>query len=79
VTWNFATGSSGSSHTLTSPLIVAAGGNLVVTLSNDVAMASNAPQACAGAYFSLPSFTGVTASAGGATATTSPATDAWTS
>jgi hypothetical protein len=79
VTWNFATGSSGSSHPLTSPLIVAASGNLVVTFSNDVTMASTAPQACAGAYFSLPSLTGVTASAGGATATTSPATDAWTS
>lgn len=79
VGWNFATSSSGSSHTLTTPLTVAANGSLSVTLTNDVTMASATPAACASTYFSLPSFTGITASGGAATATTSPATDAWTS
>jgi hypothetical protein len=79
VTWNFATGTSGTSHTLTSPLTVGANGNLSVTLTNDVAMATSAPAACAGGYFSLPSLTGVTATGGAASATASPATDAWTS
>jgi hypothetical protein len=83
VTWNYATGSSGSSHTLTTPLIVAASGGsdnpLAVTLTNDASMAVSAPAACESTYFSMPSFTGVTASAGGGTATTSPATDSWTS
>lgn len=79
VTWNFATGTSGTSHTLTSALTVAANGTLSVTLTNDVNMATSAPAACAGSYFSLPSLTGVTATGGAATATTGPATDAWTS
>jgi hypothetical protein len=83
VTWSYATGSSGSSHTLTTPLIVAASGAsdnpLAVTLTNDASMAVSAPAACESTYFSMPSFTGVTASAGGGTATTSPATDSWTS
>jgi hypothetical protein len=83
VGWNFATGTSGSSHTLTSPLTVAASGAannpLTVTLTNDASMLATAPLACAGTYFSLPSLIGVTATGGAATATTSPTTDAWTS
>jgi len=83
VTWNFATGSSGSSHTLTTPLVVAAGGQsdnpLLVTLTNDASMASSAPAACESTYFSMPSFTGVTATGGAATSTSSPASDGWTS
>jgi hypothetical protein len=79
VTWNFATGSSGTSHTLSSPLTVAANGNLTVTLTNDVVMASTTPAACANTFFSMPSFTGVTATGGAATVTSGPATDAWTS
>jgi hypothetical protein len=83
VTWSYATGSSGSSHTLTTPLIVAASGAsdnpLAVTLTNDATMAVSAPVACESTFFSMPSFTGVTASGGGGTATTSPATDSWTS
>ena len=39
VTWNFSTGTSGTSHTLTTPLTVGASGQannpLVVTLTND--------------------------------------------
>ena len=83
VTWNFATATSGSSHTLTTPLTVGASGApnnpLVVTLTNDASMASTSPAACANTYFSLPSMTGITATGGAATSTTSPATDAWTS
>lgn len=83
VGWSFATGTSGTSHTLTTPLTVGASGQannpLVVTLTADASMATASPAACAGTYFSLPSFTGVTASGGAATSTTSPATDSWTS
>jgi hypothetical protein len=42
-------------------------------------MTSTSPAACAATYFSLPSLTGVTATGGAATSTTSPATDSWTS
>jgi hypothetical protein len=43
-------------------------------------MSSSAPLACANTFFSMPSLTGITATGGGTgTATTSPATDAWTS
>lgn len=79
VTWNYATGTSGSVHTLTSALTVAANGTLTVTFTNDAIMTSGAPAACEGTYFSLPSLTGIAASGGAATATTSPAVDAWTS
>ncbi|HTU38919.1 MAG TPA: hypothetical protein VMF35_13050 [Acidimicrobiales bacterium] len=83
VTWNYATGSNGSSHSLTTPLTVAASGQannpLVVTLTNDAAMSVNAPAACVSTYFSMPALTGVSATGGAGTATTSPATDAWTS
>jgi hypothetical protein len=83
VTWNFATGSSGSSHTLTTPLTVGANGQannpLAVTLTNDASMAATSPLACAAIFFSMPSFTGITATGGAATSTTTPATDGWTS
>ncbi len=82
VVWNFSTGTSGSSHTLTSTLTVAASGQannpLTVTLTNDASMTTAAPAACATTYFSMPSLTGVTATGGPGTATTSPATDGWT-
>jgi hypothetical protein len=84
VTWNFSTATSGSSHTLTTPLTVAASGQannpLVVTLSNDAFMSLSAPLACADTYFSMPALTGITATGGGpGTVTTSPASDGWTS
>jgi len=83
VSWCFGTGSSGSSHTLSSPLTVAASGQannpLLVTFTNAAAMGTAAPLACAGTYFSMPSLTGITATGGAATVTTSPATDGWTS
>jgi hypothetical protein len=83
VIWNFSTATSGTSHTLTSPLTVAASGQannpLTVTLTNDASMATTAPAACASTFFSLPSLIGVSATGGAGTATTSPATDGWTS
>jgi len=83
VTWNYSTGTSGSSHTLTTALTVGASGQannpLAVTLTNDASMASTSPSACANTYFSLPSLTGVTATGGAATSTTTPATDSRTS
>jgi hypothetical protein len=84
VTWSFATTTSGSSHTLTTALTVAASGKadnpLTVTLTNDASMGLSAPLACANTYFSMPSLTGITATGGGSgTATTSPTTDGWTS
>lgn len=79
VFWNYATSTSGSSHTLTSPLTVAANGTLTVTMTNAASMSTSAPAACAGTYFSMPSLTGVSATGGAATATTGPATDSWTS
>lgn len=78
VIWNYSTATTGSSHTLTSALTVAASGTLTVTFTNDASMTSSAPAACANTYFSMPSFTGVTATGGAATPTTSPATDSWT-
>ncbi len=83
VTWNYSTATSGSSHTLTTALTVGASGQannpLAVTLTNDASMASTSPSACANTYFSMPSLTGVTATGGAATSTTTPATDSWTS
>jgi hypothetical protein len=83
VAWNFATGVSGTSHTLSTPVTVGASGQannpLVVTLTSDAVMGGATPSACAGLYFSMPSFTGVTATGGAGTSTTSPATSGWTS
>ena len=83
VTWNFATAVSGSSHNLQTAVTVGASGApnnpLAVTLTNDALMATTSPAACANTYFSMPALTGVTATGGAATSTTSPATDSWTS
>lgn len=83
VIWNDSTATSASSHTLTTPLTVAADGQannpLVVTVADGVSMLAVAPAACADVYFAMPSLTGITATGGAATPTTSPATDSWTS
>ncbi len=79
VAWNYATTSSGSSHTLNAALVVAANASLTVTFTNDSSMTTASPANCESTYFSMPSLTGVTATAGGGTATTSPATDYWNS
>jgi hypothetical protein len=83
VDWNYSTATSGTSHNLTTPLTVGASGQandpLVVTFTSDASMLSATPAACENTYFSMPSLTGVTATGGAATSTTSPATDSWTS
>jgi hypothetical protein len=79
VLWNYSTGTLGSAHTLTTALTVAASGSLVVTFVNDASMTAATPAACENTYFSMPSLTGVAATGGTGTATTGPATDAWTS
>jgi hypothetical protein len=79
VGWNWSTATAGSSHTLTTPLTVGANASLVVTFTNDASMGTASLAVCAGTYFSMPSLTGVTATGGAATATTSPTTDGWTS
>jgi len=78
VTWSFATGSSGTSHTLTTPVTVAANGNITLTFTNAASMALTAPSACQNTFFSMPSLTGVGAT-GGAATTTVATTDSWTS
>ena len=78
VAWNFATSTSGSSHTLTTPITVAANGNLTITFTNDAVMGATAPAACEATYFSLPALTGVAATGGAATVSVAT-TDAWTS
>ncbi len=81
--WNDSTATSGSAHTLTTALTVGASGNannpLTVTLTNDASMTAAAPAACENTYFSMPAFTGIAATGGAATVTTTPATDGWTS
>jgi hypothetical protein len=84
VTWNFATTTSGTSHSFpVGGLTVGASGAsnnpLVVTLTNDALMSTTSPAACANTFFSMPSFTGITATGGNGTSTTSPATSGWTS
>jgi len=79
VYWSFATGSSGSSHTLTTPVVVGANATLTMELDGDATMTTSSPAACENTYFQMPSLTGVAASAGGGTATTSPVLDGWTS
>lgn len=79
VSWRFATGSSGSSHTLTSPITVDASSNLTVTFTNAATMGLSAPAACENTFFQMPSLTGVAATGGAATPSTGPLTDSWTS
>jgi hypothetical protein len=85
VTWNFATTTSGTSHSLVPAggITVGASGAsnnpLVVTLTNDAIMSTTAPAVCANTFFSMPAFTGITATGGNGTSTTSPATSGWTS
>lgn len=83
VIWAFTTSSSGTAHTLTTPVTVGPSGNsnnpLTVTLTNDASMTAAAPAACENTYFSMPSLTGIAATGGSASVTSSPVTDAWTS
>jgi hypothetical protein len=78
VAWTFATATSGSAHTLTTPITVAGNGNITITFTNDATMGNASPAACQSTYFSMPSLTGVIATGGAATATVAT-TDSWTS
>jgi hypothetical protein len=78
VAWSFATSTSGSVHTLTTPITVGANANFTVTFVNDASMGLTTPVTCESTFFSMPSLTGVVASAGAATSTVAT-TDAWTS
>jgi hypothetical protein len=83
VIWNYSSATSGSSHTLTTPITVGPSGNannpITVTLTNDASMTTSAPAACEATYFSMPSLIGVTATGGAASVTGTPLTDSWTS
>lgn len=77
VAWNYASNS--NPHALSTFLTVGAGATLTVTMTNDATMGLNSPAACEGAYFQMPSLTGVTASSSNSSATANPATDSWSS
>jgi hypothetical protein len=62
---------------LTTPLVVGAKATLTVTRTNDASMTPAAPAARQAVQFSMPTLTGVSATAGSGTTTTSPATHAW--
>jgi hypothetical protein len=83
VLWNYSSGTSGSAHSFTTAITVGASGNannpLTVTLTNDASMTTTAPAACEATFFSLPPLTGIAATGGAATLTTTPATTSWTS
>ena len=84
VYWHYSSSTTGSSHTLTTPITVNATGKtgdpLTVTLTSDAFMGTTASATCEGTYFKMPAFTGITAYGGG---TVTPAsgsiTDGWTS
>jgi len=84
VYWNHATATTASTHTLASPITVAAAGTahdpLTVTLTKDAFMGTSASTTCEAKYFKMPAFKGVTAyGGGGGTPATGPITDSWTS
>ncbi|MGA3352859.1 MAG: hypothetical protein ABSD85_06695 [Acidimicrobiales bacterium] len=83
VIWAYSTPLSGTSHTLTTALTVAASGQannpLTVTFSKDARMTTHAPADCEDTYFSMPAFTWISVARSPATVTTSPASDSWTS
>src|SRR5580658_10112833 len=61
VGWNYATATSGTVHTLTTPIVVGASNSaspLVITLTNDATMGATSPALCESTWFSMPSLTG---------------------
>jgi hypothetical protein len=82
VVWRYSTSTRDSSHTLMSQLTVGASGAannpLKVIFTDDASMLSSSPATCENTFFSMPSLTGLTATRGSATPTTSPAIDGWT-
>lgn len=63
VTWTGSSATSGSAHTLGSPLVVAGSGSLTVTFTNEATMGDGASANCESTYFQMPSLTGVAATA----------------
>ena len=78
VSWKYATGTSGTSHTLATPITVGASTDFTVTFTSTASMDLTSPLACVSTYFSMPSLTGVSATGGSATLTV-VTTDTWTS
>ena len=84
VTWHYSSATTGSAHTLSTALTVAATGQsgdpLTVTFTNDAYMGTTSSTKCEGIYFKMPALIGVTAYGGGSAApASSPTTDKWTS
>jgi hypothetical protein len=79
VYWNSATTTSGHAVTLHTPITVAATGSVTVTFTTEAVMTTTSPAACEATYFSMPSFTGVSATSAnkGTTATSGTVTDTW--
>jgi hypothetical protein len=77
VTWRGATGAAGTPHRLAAPLTVGAGGTRLVTITDAAAMRPDSPPACQGAFFSMPSLTGITAAPATGTIGTTPVVDSW--
>lgn len=79
VYWNHSTAVTGSPHTLASPITVAAQGSVKVTFTDEAVMTTNSPSACESTYFSMPSFTGISATSANktTTATSGTVTDTW--
>lgn len=78
VSWRYATGTSGTSHTLATSITVGAATDFTVTFTSTASMDLTSPLACVSTYFSMPSLTGVSATGGEATPTVAT-TDTWTS
>ena len=78
VTWAHATSTNGSTHTLTTPINVAANSHSTITLIDDAAMGVAAPPTRQNTYFVMPPLIGLIASAG-ATSSALGTTDSWTS
>ena len=77
VTWTHATSTSGSIHTLISPITVAATSTITVTFTSGAVMGIAAPPACANSFFVMPPLAGLLAST---TQSRAPpvGTDGWT-
>lgn len=63
VFWTGSSATSGSAHQLANNLVVGGNSTLTVTFTNEASMGDGASNTCQGAYFQMPSLTGVTATA----------------
>ena len=84
VFWHYSSTATGSTHTLHTPITVAAAGQggdpLTVTFTDDAFMGTTASTTCENSFVKMPSLIGITAYGGGsAVPDASPFTDKWTS